>query len=101
VLLHTYLSLIPPYERPLRSFCFDDLPLKQYDRGYAVFRYSPKAHNVVPVSATGYNSCAAPRGVRVLTSGNDRVTLKRGVNYFICSFPGHCQAGMKVAVTAA
>ena len=67
----------------------------------AVFRYSPKAHNVVPVSAAGYKSCAAPRGVRALTSGNDRVTLKRGVNYFICSFPGHCQAGMKVAVTAA
>jgi hypothetical protein len=70
-------------------------------RPNAVFRYSPKAHNVVPVSAVGYNSCAAPRGVRALTSGNDRVTLKRGVNYFICSVPGHCQAGMKVAVTAA
>ncbi|CAN6281699.1 unnamed protein product [Urochloa humidicola] len=66
-----------------------------------VFKYSPKAHNVVPVSAAGYSSCSAPRGVRALTSGNDRVTLKRGVNYFICSFPGHCQAGMKVAVTAA
>ncbi|CAL4926923.1 unnamed protein product [Urochloa decumbens] len=66
-----------------------------------VFKYSPKAHNVVPVSAAGYSSCSAPRGARALTSGNDRVTLKRGVNYFICSFPGHCQAGMKVAVTAA
>ncbi|CAN6303807.1 unnamed protein product [Urochloa humidicola] len=66
-----------------------------------VFKYSPKAHNVVPVSAPGYSSCSAPRGARALTSGNDRVTLKRGVNYFICSFPGHCQAGMKVAVTAA
>ena len=68
---------------------------------HAVFKYNPKAHNVVPVSAAGYNSCSSPRGVRVLTTGNDRVTLKRGVNYFICSFPGHCQAGMKVAVTAA
>nr|CAB3499036.1 unnamed protein product [Digitaria exilis] len=66
-----------------------------------VFKYSPKEHNVVPVSAAGYKSCSAPRGVRALTSGNDRVTLKRGVNYFICSFPGHCQSGMKVAITAA
>ena len=77
------------------------LSLKRPACVLAVFRYSPKAHNVVPVSAAGYRSCSAPRGVRALTSGNDRVTLKRGVNYFICSFPGHCQAGMKVAVTAA
>ena len=67
----------------------------------AAFRYNAKAHNVVPVSAAGYKSCSAPKGVRALTTGNDRVTLKRGANYFICSFPGHCQAGMKVAVTAA
>jgi azurin len=67
----------------------------------AVFRYSPKAHNVVAVNAAGYGSCAAPGGARALTSGNDRVTLKRGANYFICSFPGHCQAGMKIAVNAA
>ncbi|KAL6909493.1 hypothetical protein ACP4OV_001774 [Aristida adscensionis] len=66
-----------------------------------VFKYSPSAHNVVPVSAAGYNSCSAPGRVRALRSGNDRVTLRRGTNYFICSIPGHCQAGMKIAVTAA
>jgi hypothetical protein len=70
-------------------------------RRRAAFRYNAKAHNVVPVSAAGYKSCSAPKGVRALTTGNDRVTLKRGTNYFICSFPGHCQAGMKIAVTAA
>jgi uncharacterized cupredoxin-like copper-binding protein len=37
----------------------------------------------------------------VYKSGNDRVTLARGTNYFICSIPGHCQSGMKIAVTAA
>ncbi|KAG1330539.1 chemocyanin [Cocos nucifera] len=66
-----------------------------------VFKYSPSAHNVVAVSAAAYNRCLSPRGSRVFRSGNDRITLARGTNYFICSFAGHCQAGMKIAVTAA
>ncbi|CAL9178412.1 chemocyanin-like [Musa acuminata AAA Group] len=65
-----------------------------------VFRYNPSVHNVVAVNAAGYRGCSAPRGSRVFTSGNDRITLARGTNYFICSFAGHCQAGMKIAVTA-
>ncbi|WOL02581.1 basic blue protein-like [Canna indica] len=66
-----------------------------------VFKYNPSVHNVAAVSAAGYNSCSAPRGAKVLTSGNDRVTLARGRNYFICSFAGHCQSGMKMAIVAA
>jgi hypothetical protein len=67
-----------------------------------VFKYDSSAHNVVAVNAAGYKGCtAAPRGAKVYKSGNDRVTLARGTNYFICNFPGHCQAGMKIAVTAA
>ncbi|XP_074585422.1 chemocyanin-like [Curcuma longa] len=66
-----------------------------------VFRYNPSVHNVVAVSAAGYNSCSAPSGSRVFTSGNDRITLGRGTSYFICSFAGHCRSGMKIAVTAA
>ncbi|OEL32594.1 Chemocyanin [Dichanthelium oligosanthes] len=66
-----------------------------------VFKYDSTAHNVVAVNAAGYKGCSAPRGAKVYTSGNDRVTLARGTNYFICSIPGHCQAGMKIAVTAA
>ncbi|KAJ4767328.1 Cupredoxin superfamily protein [Rhynchospora pubera] len=66
-----------------------------------VFKYNSAAHNVVPVNAAGYNSCKTPRGARVLKTGNDRVKLARGKNYFICNFPGHCEAGMKIAVTAA
>ncbi|XP_042431721.1 basic blue protein-like [Zingiber officinale] len=66
-----------------------------------VFRYSRSVHNVVPVSAAGYNGCSAPRGSRTYNSGNDRITLARGRNYFICSIAGHCQSGMKIAVVAA
>ncbi|XP_042375963.1 uncharacterized protein LOC121969784 isoform X1 [Zingiber officinale] len=66
-----------------------------------VFRYSPSVHNVVTVSASGYNSCSVPIGARTLRSGNDRITLGRGTSYFICGVSGHCQSGMKIAVTAA
>ncbi|XP_074556831.1 basic blue protein-like [Curcuma longa] len=66
-----------------------------------VFRYSPSMHNVATVSASGYNSCSAPRGSRTFNSGNDRITLGRGTSYFLCTVSGHCQAGMKIAVTAA
>ncbi|MQL74627.1 hypothetical protein Taro_006957 [Colocasia esculenta] len=66
-----------------------------------VFRYDPAIHNVVPVTAAGYNSCLQPRGAKVFRSGNDRITLARGTNYFICTVVGHCQAGMKVAILAA
>lgn len=65
-----------------------------------VFKYDPKVHNTVSVNKAGYNGCTAPRGSKVFTSGNDRIRLVKGTNYFICSFAGHCQAGMKVAVTA-
>jgi hypothetical protein len=63
-----------------------------------VFKYDSSAHNVVPVSAAGYKGCTAPGGGanKVYNSGNDR-----GTNYFICSIPGHCQSGMKIAVNAA
>ncbi|XP_048573182.1 chemocyanin-like [Triticum urartu] len=66
-----------------------------------LFKYGRGAHNVVAVNAAGYKSCSAARGGRTYNSGSDRVTLARGTNYFICSVPGHCQAGMKMAVTAA
>ncbi|KAF7069519.1 hypothetical protein CFC21_075142 [Triticum aestivum] len=67
-----------------------------------VFKYDATAHDVVAVSAAGYKACAKPaKGAKVYKSGADRVTLARGTNYFICSIPGHCQSGMKIAVTAA
>ncbi|GAB2283497.1 hypothetical protein Dimus_018007 [Dionaea muscipula] len=66
-----------------------------------VFNYNPGFHNLVPVNKAGYDSCTAPRSARLLQSGKDRITLSRGTSYFICTFPGHCRSGMKIAVTAA
>uniref|UniRef100_A0A1D1Z6Y7 Plantacyanin n=1 Tax=Anthurium amnicola TaxID=1678845 RepID=A0A1D1Z6Y7_9ARAE len=66
-----------------------------------IFRYNPSVHNLVQVSGPAYGACQAPRGSKFYTSGNDRITLGRGTSYFICSFVGHCQSAMKIAVTAA
>ncbi|CAM0875205.1 unnamed protein product [Alopecurus aequalis] len=66
-----------------------------------VFKYPAGAHTVVAVDAAGYSTCSAPAGAKTYTSGNDRVTLARGTNFFICGIAGHCAAGMRIAVTAA
>ncbi|WOG97630.1 hypothetical protein DCAR_0416971 [Daucus carota subsp. sativus] len=65
-----------------------------------VFKYNPSLHNVVKVNKRGYRSCVTPRGAKVYQTGNDRITLARGRNFFICNFPGHCEAQMKIAITA-
>ncbi|KAL0013255.1 hypothetical protein SO802_000324 [Lithocarpus litseifolius] len=66
----------------------------------AVFNYSPAAHNLVAVNKVGYNTCTTPRGSKVDKTGKDQIKLVKGQTFFICSIAGHCQSGMKVAVTA-
>jgi plastocyanin len=63
-----------------------------------VFNYNPSVHNVVAVDAGGYHGCQ-PSG-ESYSSGNDRITLRPGVNSFLCGLNGHCSMGMKMAVTA-
>ncbi|RRT37291.1 hypothetical protein B296_00041588 [Ensete ventricosum] len=65
-----------------------------------LFKYGQGAHNVVVVDADGYNSCKAKSGSKTYTSGNDKITLAKGTSYFICSFPSHCDAGMKIKIVA-
>ncbi|TVU11706.1 hypothetical protein EJB05_45308 [Eragrostis curvula] len=67
-----------------------------------VFNYDKEKHNVAWVSKGGYKRCiVSPRDRSpVFTTGRDSVTLPRGTHYFICAMPGHCAAGMKLAVTA-
>ncbi|KAK8567859.1 hypothetical protein V6N13_105806 [Hibiscus sabdariffa] len=66
-----------------------------------VFNYNPSIHNVVAVNRAGYGACKAPKAAKVLSSGKDQIKLRKGQNYFICNYIGHCQAGMKIAVVAA
>ncbi|KAF8650540.1 hypothetical protein HU200_063914 [Digitaria exilis] len=66
-----------------------------------VFKYNATYHDVAWVSKGGYRHCVvSPKGGRapVYRTGNDTVRLPSGTHYFICGSPGHCQAGMKLAV---
>ncbi|KAL6838628.1 hypothetical protein ACP4OV_031585 [Aristida adscensionis] len=63
-----------------------------------VFKYDSRFHDVVITSKGAFKKCVVSKGARVLASGYDRVTLRRGTNYFICGKPGHCANGMKLAV---
>uniref|UniRef100_A0A0D9W4W9 Phytocyanin domain-containing protein n=1 Tax=Leersia perrieri TaxID=77586 RepID=A0A0D9W4W9_9ORYZ len=49
------------------------------------------------VSDVDYALCRAPANATTYSSGNDRVTLSPGVTF---GFPGDCDKGMKIAVTA-
>ncbi|XP_066374250.1 basic blue protein-like [Miscanthus floridulus] len=66
-----------------------------------VFKYNTTYHDVTWVSKGGYRKCiVSPKGrAPVYHTGYDAVTLPRGTHYFICGAPGHCTAGMKLAVT--
>ncbi|XP_047329893.1 basic blue protein-like [Impatiens glandulifera] len=62
------------------------------------FNYNPMYHNVVGVNQDEYDTCNPSIGSKLYTSGNELITLVKGPNYFICSFPGHCESNMKIAV---
>lgn len=64
------------------------------------FKYNAVVHDVAAVDLAAYRSCTVPKGVRKMRSGRDKVTLRKGTHYFICTEPGHCKAGMKLAVRA-
>lgn len=64
------------------------------------FHYTAGAHDVVAVGSKDYKSCRVTGNSKRYTSGADKIALKKGMNYFICSFPGHCASGMKIAIHA-
>ncbi|KAL6962308.1 hypothetical protein U1Q18_037266 [Sarracenia purpurea var. burkii] len=64
-----------------------------------IFNYDSTIHNVITVDKRSYNGCKSPARAKVYNSGNDRIRLSKGQNYFICS--GHCESGMKMAINAA
>ncbi|KAF4376225.1 hypothetical protein F8388_018894 [Cannabis sativa] len=65
-----------------------------------VFKYSAGHHNVARVSKDGYRNCTAGEGAQVYSSGNDKIQLVKGKNYFICTYPNHCTFGVRLTVTA-
>ncbi len=64
------------------------------------FNYDPRLHNVFIVDKQGYDTCTDSEGARQFQTESDNITLIKGGNYFICTFPGHYAANVKLAVNA-
>ncbi|KAI8027731.1 Uclacyanin-3 [Camellia lanceoleosa] len=59
-------------------------------------------HSVDVVTQSNYNSCNSANALASYNGGNTVVNLNTtGAMYFICPTAGHCQSGMKLAVTVA
>ncbi|XVE94034.1 hypothetical protein REPUB_Repub01dG0245400 [Reevesia pubescens] len=65
-----------------------------------VFKYDDQMFDVVEVNQTGHDSCTVNDGAKVFESGNDKIQLAFGANYFIDSTADVCAAGMKMAINA-
>ncbi|CAH8253214.1 unnamed protein product [Arabidopsis lyrata] len=66
-----------------------------------VFNYGA-GHTVDEVSENDYKSCTLGNSITSDSSGTTTIALTTtGPRYFICGIPGHCAAGMKLAVTVA
>ncbi|XP_015934822.1 blue copper protein [Arachis duranensis] len=64
-----------------------------------VFNYG-SGHTVDEVKESDYKSCSTGNSISTDSSGATTIPLKTsGTHYFICSVPGHCSGGMKLAVT--
>nr|AAC32039.1 uclacyanin II [Arabidopsis thaliana] len=62
------------------------------------FKYG-SSHTVDVVDKAGYDGCDASSSTENHSDGDTKIDLKTvGINYFICSTPGHCSGGMKLAV---
>ncbi|KAJ6729785.1 MAVICYANIN-LIKE [Salix viminalis] len=67
-----------------------------------VFNYNNQFHNVKQVAHPGFESCNATSPIATYTNGSDTVALEKlGHFYFICGYPGHCQAGQKIEILVA
>ncbi|KAL8462467.1 hypothetical protein ACS0TY_032676 [Phlomoides rotata] len=68
-----------------------------------LFNYSPVHHNVVIVDKADYDSCTPPTpgSTAIYNSGHDHISLVKGGNYFISSYPGDCKNRMKIAANVA
>ncbi|XP_022724858.1 mavicyanin-like [Durio zibethinus] len=65
-----------------------------------VFEYNNQYHDVTQVNVEDFKSCNPESPITRYGNGTDAVTLASpGEYYFLCGFPGHCQAGQKLHIT--
>ncbi|CAN6905486.1 unnamed protein product, partial [Brassica oleracea] len=63
------------------------------------FQYGP-SHSVAVVNKAGFDACDSTGATQTFSGGDTKIDLTTvGTMHFICPTPGHCQGGMKLAVT--
>lgn len=64
-----------------------------------VFNFVNGTHNVATVSKASYDSCNTTSPINTITTGPARIRLTgSGEHYYLCTFPGHCSLGQKLAI---
>nr|GMC93983.1 blue copper protein-like [Ipomoea batatas] len=59
----------------------------------------PSAASPAPVSKSAFDSCSGSSPISTESTGPARIALATpGQHFYICTFPGHCSGGMKLAV---
>ncbi|CAL9215380.1 unnamed protein product [Arabidopsis halleri] len=65
------------------------------------FKYDDQRFNLIVVNRTGYETCEANVGAIEYSSGDDKIQLHYGYNYFIGTYtPEDCSTGLKMAIKA-
>lgn len=65
----------------------------------AVFNFATGSHAVAIVTLDAYNSCNVSNTIQVLQTGPVTLSLNTtGEHYYMCTFPGHCNGGQKLAI---
>ncbi|XP_048134053.1 mucin-5B-like [Rhodamnia argentea] len=64
-----------------------------------VFNFNNGAHDVAEVTKAAFDSCNGANTLSISTVPPGRITLTTaGQHFFICTVPGHCSSGQKVAI---
>ncbi|XP_060172068.1 blue copper protein-like [Lycium barbarum] len=64
-----------------------------------VFNFVNRAHNVATVRKAAYDSCNTTSPIKTISTSPARITLTNsGEHYYMCTFPGHCSLGQKLAI---
>ncbi|KAJ9163087.1 hypothetical protein P3X46_022797 [Hevea brasiliensis] len=64
-----------------------------------LFNFTTGVHDVANVTLDAYTNCNASNTLTVINTGPANVPLTAtGMHYYICTFPGHCSSGQKLAV---
>ncbi|KAL8149740.1 uncharacterized protein LOC141708920 [Apium graveolens] len=65
-----------------------------------VFNFTTGSHTAAEVTKAAYDACTLTSPISTWTTGPASVTLNSsGSHYYLCTVPGHCSAGQKLAIT--